>query len=108
MLMCGCAVRCWPLFSPRVHAHDSPPRTPTTNHHTRTKKNATQGPALAAQLEEACWFVNLLPDDAWQPWALEFFYRNGDEAKRLEFLRAAEALTLYLDLVGDPALKRAR
>ena len=101
-----CCALLAPLLPSRARA-----RQPTTNnhhhHHTHQKKH-NKGPALAAQLEEACWFVNLLPDDAWQPWALEFFYRNDDEAKRLEFLRAAEALTLYLDLVGDPALKRAR
>jgi hypothetical protein len=29
-----------------------------------------------------CWFVNLFRDDAWQPWALEFFARCEDETKR--------------------------
>jgi hypothetical protein len=42
------------------------------------------GPAIAAQLEEVCFFVNLFRDDAWQPWALEFFCRSDDDQKRRE------------------------
>jgi hypothetical protein len=30
-------------------------------------------PAIAAELCEACFLINLLADDALQPWALEFF-----------------------------------
>lgn len=65
-------------------------------------------PAIAAQLEEVCFFINLFEDDSWQPWTLEWFYQVEDDQKRLDFLRAAELLQLYCELHGDPSFKRER
>ncbi|KAF8068268.1 hypothetical protein HT031_001955 [Scenedesmus sp. PABB004] len=65
-------------------------------------------PGIAAELSEACFFANLLSDDAWQPWALEFFYQSADDAKRAAFLRGAEVLTLFCELKQDEAFKRER
>jgi hypothetical protein len=65
-------------------------------------------PAIAAELSEACFFINLLADDAWQPWALEFFYQSSDDAKRAEFLRGAELLSLYCELKQDESFKHER
>ena len=45
------------------------------------------GPAIADALEEACFYMNLFRDDAWQPWALEFFCRSDDDQKRREWQR---------------------
>ncbi|WIA30905.1 hypothetical protein OEZ86_000957 [Tetradesmus obliquus] len=65
-------------------------------------------PAIAAELSEACFFINLLADDAWQPWALEFFYQSADDAKRAAFLRGAELLSLFCELKQDEGFKRER
>lgn len=66
-------------------------------------------PGIAAELEEACFFINLLPaDGAWQPWVLEFFFRSDDDAKRTAFLRGAELLQLYCELKQDEAFKHDR
>jgi hypothetical protein len=65
-------------------------------------------PAIAAELSEACFFINLLADDAWQPWALEFFYQSSDDAKRAAFLRGAELLSLFCELKQDEGFKRER
>lgn len=54
-------------------------------------------PALA----DAAFFANLFSDDAWMPWALEFFYQVQEGGQRAAFLRAAEALQMYLELQGD-------
>lgn len=66
------------------------------------------GPSIAAELEEACFFINLLADDSWQPWVLEFFYQSEDDAKRAAFLRGAEVLRLYCGLKQDEAFKQQR
>jgi hypothetical protein len=66
------------------------------------------GPAIAAELEEACFFINLLSDDSWQPWVLEFFYQSDDDAKRAAFLMGAEVLQLYCELKQDEAFKQQR
>eukprot|EP00775_Hariotina_reticulata_P010009 gene10009-10163_t len=65
-------------------------------------------PSIAAELEEACFFVNLLVDTTWQPWALEFFYQSADDAKRAAFLKGAELLQLYCELKQDMAVKQQR
>jgi hypothetical protein len=65
-------------------------------------------PAIAAELVEACFFINLLADDTWQPWALEFFYQSSDDAKRAAFLRGAELLSLYCELKQDEGFKHER
>lgn len=65
-------------------------------------------PAIAAELEECCWFINLLSDDCWQPWALEFFYQSSDDAKRAAFIKGAELLQLYCELKQDQAFKQER
>jgi hypothetical protein len=59
-------------------------------------------------LEEACFFVNLLGDDTWQPWVLEFFYQSDDDTKRAAFLRGAELLQLFCELKQDEAFKHNR
>lgn len=65
-------------------------------------------PAIAAELEECCFFINLLSDDSWQPWTLEFFYQSADDAKRAQFLKRAELLQLYCELKQDEAFKQER
>jgi hypothetical protein len=65
-------------------------------------------PAIAAELVEACFFINLLADDTWQPWALEFFYQSSDDAKQAAFLRGAELLSLYCELKQDEGFKHER
>eukprot|EP00879_Flechtneria_rotunda_P021834 GHRR01023023.1.p1 GENE.GHRR01023023.1~~GHRR01023023.1.p1 ORF type:complete len:473 (+),score=182.12 GHRR01023023.1:1498-2916(+) len=65
-------------------------------------------PGIAAELSDACFYINLLRDDAWQPWTLEFFYRSADDAKRAAFLRGAEVLQLYCELKQDEAFKQER
>lgn len=66
------------------------------------------GPGVAAELEEACFFINLLADNSWQPWVLEFFYQSEDDAKRAAFLRGAELLQLYCELKQDETFKQQR
>jgi hypothetical protein len=65
-------------------------------------------PAIAAELSEACFFINLLADDAWQPWALEFFCQSSDDAKRAAFLRGSELLSLYCELKQDEGFQHER
>ncbi len=65
-------------------------------------------PAIAAELSEAAFFVNLLSDAAWQPWTLEFFTQSADDSKRAAFLRGAELLSLYCELKQDEGFKAER
>ncbi|KAG2436156.1 hypothetical protein HYH02_011660 [Chlamydomonas schloesseri] len=63
---------------------------------------------LLAELNAASAALNLFSDEAWLPPLLEFCYQTDDLAQRLQFMRAAEALQLLLELQGDAAAKAAR
>jgi hypothetical protein len=52
------------------------------------------------QLQRACFYLGLMPDDSWAPWALEFCYQCSDPLQRLRFLQGSEALQVYLELTG--------
>jgi len=64
--------------------------------------------AVYADLAQQSRFMNLFNDEGWLPVTLEFFMQVEEPELRLRFLRAVEALQLYLELVGDAALRAAR
>eukprot|EP00198_Chlamydomonas_reinhardtii_P001898 XP_001691234.1 predicted protein [Chlamydomonas reinhardtii] len=69
---------------------------------------AQQQAALLAELNARSAALNLFADEAWLPPLLEFCYQTDDLAQRVQFMKAAEALQLLLELQGDAAAKAAR
>ena len=74
-----------------------------------TTAEETSAEPLLSALAEQSRFINMLEEDEdWLPVTLEFFLQVEDPELRLKFLRAAEAQSLLLGLLGDASLKATR